>query len=199
MRDDGNEGFDPDKRQLRCFAHEMQIAVKGLLFGPNVKELEKFPAMANVTEAEKREYAKKKWRSFGAVGRLHNVTKYIHGSPQRREGYSLISHELKNNAQKKLRVPIMDNDTRWGSVMDMVEYGLENRVHIDIYCRDIEDLEDDRLTLQDWEDLKAVFSVVNYELIMVDYHASGSLSQVDQDGTREEYALRINRGGLVGI
>jgi len=40
MRDDGYGGFEPVKRRLRCFAHETQIAVKGLLFGPNVKELE---------------------------------------------------------------------------------------------------------------------------------------------------------------
>ena len=58
----------------------MQIAIKGLLFGPNVKELEEYPATAYVTEEEKREYAKKKWRAFGAVGKLHNEIKYIQES-----------------------------------------------------------------------------------------------------------------------
>ena len=82
MRDDGYEGFEPVKRRLRCFAHEMQIAVKGLLFGPNVKELEEYPATVGITEEEKHEYARKKWRAFGAVGKLHNVIKYAHGSPQ---------------------------------------------------------------------------------------------------------------------
>ncbi|TMI77394.1 MAG: hypothetical protein E6H10_19115 [Bacteroidetes bacterium] len=62
LRDDGYDGFEPEKRRLRCFAHEMQIAVKGLLFGPKVKELEEYPATTGVTEEEKREYAKKKWR-----------------------------------------------------------------------------------------------------------------------------------------
>ena len=61
----------------------MQIAVKGLLFGPKAKELEEYPATVGVTDEEKSEYARKKWRSFGAVGKLHNVVKYIHGSPQR--------------------------------------------------------------------------------------------------------------------
>ena len=61
----------------------MQITTKALLFDPKVKELEEYPATAGVTEEEKREYAKKKWRSFGAIGKLHNVVKYIHGSPQR--------------------------------------------------------------------------------------------------------------------
>ena len=83
LRNDGYHGFDIDQCRLRCFAHEMQLATKALLFGPKVKELEEYPATASVTEEEKREYAKKKWRSFGAVSKLHNVVKYIHGSPQR--------------------------------------------------------------------------------------------------------------------
>jgi hypothetical protein len=156
LRNEGHKQFNPDQRRLRCFAHEMQIAVKGLLFGPNVKELEEYPATAGVTEEEKREYAKKKWRSFGAVGKLHNVIKYSLASPQRREGYTMISQELENNARKKLRVPVMHNDTRWGSVMDMVEYALENRVHLEVYCRGNEELEEDELTEQDWDDLNVV-------------------------------------------
>src|SRR5439155_21117785 len=133
MQDDGYEGFEPVKRRLRCFAHEMQIAIKGLLFGPKVKELEEYPAMVGITEEEKREYAKKKWRAFGAVGKLHNVVKYIRGSPQRREAYSIVRDELRKEAEKKFRV----NDTRWGSVIDMVEYALENRVHLEMYCHGI--------------------------------------------------------------
>src|SRR5204863_7326530 len=77
MQDDNYEGFEPVKRRRPYFAHEMQIAVKGLLFGPNVKELEEYTATVGVTEEEKHEYAKKKWRAFGAVGKLHNVVKYI--------------------------------------------------------------------------------------------------------------------------
>ena len=76
----------------------MQIAIKGLLFGPKVKELEEYPATVGVTDEEKHEYARKKWRSFGAVGKLHNVVKYIRGSPQRRERYSIISEELQRTA-----------------------------------------------------------------------------------------------------
>ena len=60
----------------------MQIAVKGLLFGPNVKELEEYPVTVGITEEEKHEYARKKWRAFGAIGKLHNIIKYAHCSPQ---------------------------------------------------------------------------------------------------------------------
>lgn len=129
MRNDEYEGFVSAERRLRWFAHEMQIAVKGLLFGPKAKELEDYPATAGVTDEEKREYARKKWRSFGAVGKLHNVIKFIRGSPQGREAYAIINQQPKKAAQNKLKV-IMDIDTRWGSVMDRVENGLENRVHI---------------------------------------------------------------------
>jgi hypothetical protein len=55
-----------------------------------------------------------------------------------------------------MRVPVMHNDTRWGSVMDMVEYALENREHLEVYCRGNEELEEDELTEQDWDDLNAV-------------------------------------------
>jgi len=112
MRDDEYEEFIPGERRLRCFAHEMHIAVKSLLFDSKAKELEQYSATVNVTEEEKREYAKKKWRSFGAVGRLHNVVKFIRGSSQRREKYAIINQQLEKAAQKKLKISIMNNDTR---------------------------------------------------------------------------------------
>ena len=68
----------------------------------------------------------------------------------------MISQELENNAWKKLRVPVMDNDMRWGSVMDMVKYALENCVHLEVYCQGNEELEEDELTEQDWDDLNMV-------------------------------------------
>ena len=60
--------------------------------------------------------------------------------------YSIVRDKLEKNAQKKLKVPVMDNDTRWGSIMDMIEYALENQVHLDMYCHNENDLELDQLT-----------------------------------------------------
>ena len=156
LHDNGYTGFNIDQHRLHCFAHEMQLATKALLFGPNIKELKEYPATAGVTEEEKSEYAKKKWRSFGAVGKLHNVVKFIRGSPQWWEAYCIVSQELEKEAKKKLKVPVMDNDMCWGSVMDMVEYALENRLHLDLYCHGVQDLKQDQLTEQDWVDLEAV-------------------------------------------
>ena len=83
IREEGGVGFDVEERRLRCFAHEMQIAVKGLLFGPKVKDLETYAATANVSEKEKAEWMKLWWRAFGAIGKLHNIIKYIRMSPKR--------------------------------------------------------------------------------------------------------------------
>jgi len=40
--------------------------------------------------------------------------------------------------------------------MDMVEYALKNRGHLDMDCRNEKDLELDQLIEQDWVDLNAV-------------------------------------------
>ena len=56
--------------------------MKRLLFRSNVKELKEYPVMMNVTEEEKYEYTKKKWRSFDVMDKLHNIIKYSHGSSQ---------------------------------------------------------------------------------------------------------------------
>jgi hypothetical protein len=58
IREEGGVGFDVEEHRLRCFAHEMQIAVKGLLFGPKIKDLETYAATANVSQKEKTEWMK---------------------------------------------------------------------------------------------------------------------------------------------
>jgi hypothetical protein len=58
-RKEGNH-FDVPDWQLCCFAHDMQIAIKGMLFGPKIKELETYQATSSVIEAEKAEWMKKR-------------------------------------------------------------------------------------------------------------------------------------------
>ncbi len=154
IREEGGVGFDVEECRLRCFAHEMQIAVKGLLFGPKVKDLETYAATANVSEKEKAEWMKLRWRAFGAIGKLHNIIKYIRISPQRRAGFNSVLQDLEKQCVK---VPVMDNDTRWGSVVEMVKYGLQNREGIEMYCAKVgADLAGDVLTEDDWQELQMV-------------------------------------------
>ena len=100
IREEGGVGFDVEERRLRCFAHEMQIAVKGLLFGPKVKDLETYAATANVSEKEKAACMKVRWRAFGAIGKLHNVVKYIRISPKRRAGFKSVLQDLEKQCVK---------------------------------------------------------------------------------------------------
>jgi hypothetical protein len=158
IREEGGVGFDVGERRLRCFAHDMQIAVKGLLFGPKVKELETYEATADVSDVEKADWMNVKWRAFGAIGKLHNIVKYIRISPKRRAGFKTVLQDLE---KRSVKVPMMDNDTRWGSVATMVEYGLENRYGIDIYCCEQTALKADVLSEEDWIELQTVYPTVS--------------------------------------
>jgi hypothetical protein len=108
-----------------------------------VKELEIYEAIVDVSDEEKVEWMKVKWRAFGAIGKLHNIVKYIRISLKRRAGFKTLLQDLEKRCVK---VPVMDNDTRWGSVATMVEYGLENCDGIDMYCCEQTALEADMLS-----------------------------------------------------
>ena len=95
----GGKGFDIEDRRLRCFAHELQIAVKGLLFGPKIAELDEYESMDDLSDDQKADLMRTKWRSFGAIGKLHNIVKYIRHSPQRREAYKVVLEHLISEAQ----------------------------------------------------------------------------------------------------
>jgi len=182
IRAEGGIGFDVGERRLRCFAHDMQIAVKGLLFGPKAKELETYEETADVSEEEKEEWIKVKWRAFGAIGKLHNIIKYIRISPKRRAGFKTLLQDLE---KRSVKVPVMDNDTRWGSVATMVEYGLENRDGIDMYCCEQTALAADTLSDEDWTELQTVDSTVNV-IDNTGYQDLGAIQTVDESRSVEE-------------
>jgi len=182
IRQEGGDGFDVLECRLRCFAHDMQIAVKGLLFGPKVKELETFEATADVSDKEKAEWMKVKWRAFGAIGKLHNIVKYIRISPKCRAGFKTLLQGLEKNSVK---VPCMDNDTRWGSVATMVEYGLENRDGINMYCREQTALEEDKLSEEDWIELQMVYPTISV-IDIAGYQDLGSFQEVDKTWSIKE-------------
>ena len=182
IREEGGVRFDVGERRLRCFAHDMQIAVKGLLFGPKVKELETYEATADVSDEEKAEWMRVKWRAFGAIGKLHNIVKYIRISPKRRAGFKTLLQDLEKRCVK---VPVMDNDTRWGSVATMVEYGLENRDGIDMYCCEQAALEADTLSEEDWDELQTVHPTISV-IDITGYQDLGSVQRVDETRSIEE-------------
>ena len=50
----------------------------------------------------------------------------------------------------------LDNDTRWGSTYDMIKSAIKNRERLTIYINQTPELEDDRLSEQDWKDLNEI-------------------------------------------
>jgi len=113
-----------------------------------------------VSDADKAEWMKVKWRAFGTIGKLHNIVKYIRISPKRRAGFKMLLQGLEKGSVK---VPCMDNDTRWGSVSTMVEYGLKNRDGINMYCREQTALEDEMLSEEDWVELETVYPTLRLQ------------------------------------
>jgi hypothetical protein len=160
----------------------MQIAVKGLLFGPKVKELETYEVTADVSDEEKVEWMKVKWRAFGAIGKLHNIVKYIRISPKHRAGFKTLLQDLEKRCVK---VPVMDNNTRWGSVATMVEYRLENRDGIDMYSCEQAALEVDTLSEEDRDELQMVHPTIS-TIDITGYQDPGSIQTADETRSIEE-------------
>ena len=80
---DGGVGFDPEERRLRCWGHIMNIVVKALLFGPKAKKLEKEHRSEESVDSYI-EAQTSRWRALGAVGKAHNIVKFVRTNPQRR-------------------------------------------------------------------------------------------------------------------
>ena len=68
---------------------------------------------------------------------------------------------LQDLEKRCVKIPVMDNDTRWGSVASMVEYGLENRDGIDMYCCEQVALEVDTMSEEDWDELQTVHPTIS--------------------------------------
>jgi hypothetical protein len=75
-------------RRLRCFGHVTNLCARALLLGKSAgKDIDE------VELKERRgafEAVEMFWRQRGAVGRLHNIVRYIRWVPQRREEFASI-------------------------------------------------------------------------------------------------------------
>ena len=60
-----------------------------------------------------------------------------------------LALNLEGLEAEEARIPVMDPDTRWGSVMKMIEIALEQRIRIEAYCRLVPELAVDQLIEKD--------------------------------------------------
>lgn len=67
---------------LRCLGHVLNLATKSFLHGKDIDAVELEEGIAPVVNSDLYKELEI-WRKRGPVGRLHNMFKYIMGSPQR--------------------------------------------------------------------------------------------------------------------
>ena len=140
-----------EERRLWCFGHILNLVVKALLFGKDIDALE-------ISSAE---FAT--WRKFGAVGKLHNLVRWIHTSPQRRERF--VQLQLEALQAVEAFMVHQNNDTRWNSTYAMIKSAIRVQRSIDKFIMAAinesrgtmprgEHLEQDQLAPEDWKELE---------------------------------------------
>jgi len=76
------------RRRLRCFGHIVNLCAQAFIIGKDAEKI------CRDLEAAYREGDLKRigelWRKRGAIGRLHNIIRYIRASPQRRQFFRSI-------------------------------------------------------------------------------------------------------------
>lgn len=73
-------------RRLRCLGHITNLAARAMILGQNAgKALDRVNGQVRKGAFEAVEQF---WRGRGAVGRLHNIIRYIRWNPQRREAFA---------------------------------------------------------------------------------------------------------------
>ena len=125
--------------------------------GPEKEEEEEdIPGGENEDSVAKRkEVEKKLWRALGAVGKAHNIVKYVRGKPQHRSAFL-------NQHIEKLKDEILqaDNNTRWNSTWNMLVIFLRQRERIEAFLALVPELKDDVLTDTDWADIESIMDLL---------------------------------------
>jgi hypothetical protein len=82
-------------RRLRCMGHMLNLICKALLLGDSISKFEKNLIHANDEETFKL------WREKGAIGKAHNIVKYIMRSDIRRQELNKIQ-KIKKSIHKDI-------------------------------------------------------------------------------------------------
>ena len=76
--------YNPVFRRLRCCGHIVNLVVTDFLFG---KHPYRNQSRADRTAAEDTDH----WRKAGPLGKLHNITRHIYGSTQRKKEFKALT------------------------------------------------------------------------------------------------------------
>ncbi|KAK9444136.1 uncharacterized protein VB005_01882 [Metarhizium brunneum] len=126
------------------------------------------------------------WRKRGAVGKLHNIVRFIRASPQRRELMKSLAcnqrddndYQLFDEERAAIDLELMqNNETRWNSTYLMIQRAIRKREQIDHFITYLETKAgdprqrvpvQDHLSPQDWLLLTEIQSLLKplYEVTM---------------------------------
>jgi hypothetical protein len=110
-------------------------------------ELESYDKAEANKELINKEAKKAKFRLLGPLGKVYNIMVYICGSGS----YTAYFRKLAG------RIIPMDNRMRWNSWYNILQVLLEEKAHIDKYCKYFEyELQKDLLDLIDWKKLYTI-------------------------------------------
>jgi len=150
--------------RVRCLGHIVNLCAHALIFGKGKGRRREDLARAE-RKGDEDGWASV-WRRIGAVGRLHNIIRYIRWSPQRREEFA---HYIQggNLAEFDQLELIQDNDTRWNSFYLAISRALEVKERLEMFCRKHKPhpksgtLKDDLLTHTHWYHLSRLHDCLN--------------------------------------
>lgn len=156
-------------RRLRCFGHIANLCAKSLLLGKGsgkaMKELE--------LKVEKGAFdaVNDFWLKRGAIGKLHNIIRWIRASTQRIDEFSEVAGGEGLEDFNKLKL-IQDNSTRWNSFYYMIGRALTIKERIDKFCmqnRDNDTIRTNQLSISDWHQLDSLHNTLQvFEISTID-------------------------------
>ena len=156
--------LDLGERRLRCMGHIINLIAKAFIFGNKSETFEADIAIAENTNDL--EAAMKLWRKQGAIGKLHNLIRFIRASSQREAMFMDISESFPSEADEldnginHLTI-IDDNRTRWNSTYLAIQRAHRLRRRIEKFYstrfnKDKDFPSSDILNDNDWDEL-AIF------------------------------------------
>ena len=180
--------FNPETSWIRCFAHVINLVVKGFLWGSDWEAFETNTAYN--TDISKEGEPLQSWRKKGPMGKLHNIGIWILRTPQRRDRFAPKVRLVRGREYTGPLIPLVGNVTRWSSDADALKRAFDLRdilegfigtaiteerkakAHhipqigssgsdiIDLDLIDPDLITSDELTRDDWDDLAAILQIL---------------------------------------
>ncbi|KAJ3455336.1 hypothetical protein MRS44_013936 [Fusarium solani] len=129
---------DIRNNRTRCFGHIVNLAARAFLWGKDPDSFEREAFTEAAFQVEEREL--RLWRKRGAVGKLHNIVRFVRASPQRRELMKSLAcsqrdeddYHLFEEDRAAIDLELMqNNETRWNSTFLMIQRAIHKREQID--------------------------------------------------------------------